>query len=84
LPMIIDALSNAYDTVLVECGPAATAAVARVARARDVTIVISARGVEPPQMVSLVENLGDAGFSDILLMMGDDDPRSSDPNRNAA
>ena len=84
LPMIVDALANAYDTVLVECGPAATAAVARVARANDVTIVISALGTAPGEMVALVENLGEAGFSDILLMMDSDGPRSGDPDRDAA
>ncbi|WP_075288660.1 GumC family protein [Pararhizobium arenae] len=84
LPMIVDALANAYDTVLVECGPAATAAVARVARANDVTVVISALGTAPDEMVALVENLGEAGFSDILLMMDSDGPRSGDPDRDAA
>lgn len=70
LQMIIDALSNAYDTVLVECGPADVAAVSRVTRSRQTTIVLSAPDVGNEEIVSLITDFGAAGFSEILLMTG--------------
>ncbi len=84
LPMIVDALSNAYDTVLVECGPAGTAAVSRVARSLDTTIVISVFGIDHAEIVSMVEEFGEAGYSDILLMTGTGYPHTNDPGRHAA
>jgi Mrp family chromosome partitioning ATPase len=41
LPMIIDALTEAYDLVIVECGAADAVSVARIARADAGEIVLS-------------------------------------------
>lgn len=81
LPMIVESLSNAYDLVIVECGPAATAAVRRVARSVEASIVISVQGAARDEVVSLIEELGEAGYSDIVLMTSDE-PGS--PDRRAA
>ncbi|KQV43319.1 MULTISPECIES: exopolysaccharide transport family protein [unclassified Rhizobium] len=81
LPMIVEALSNAYDMVIVECGAAATAAVRRVARSVDASIVISVQGAGHGEVVSLIEELGEASYSDIVLMTSGE-PGS--PDRRAA
>ena len=41
LPMILDALTDTYDLVIVECGPADAASVARIARVDGTEIILS-------------------------------------------
>ena len=41
LPMVIDALTEAYDLVVVECGAADAASIARIARAERGEIILS-------------------------------------------
>lgn len=84
LPMIIDALTNAYDTVLVECGPADVDAVKRVNRAQDAEIILSAPSVDNEAIIDLITGFGEAGFTDIVLMTGTGYPKSGDSGRRAA
>ena len=84
LQMIIDALSNAYDTVLVECGPADIDAIRRVTRSMDTEIVISAPAVANEDIVALITGFGDAGFGEIVLMTGTGYPQPGNPGRRAA
>ena len=84
LQMIIDALSNAYDTVLVECGPADVRAVRKVARSRDTNIIISAPAVASEEIIDLITGFGAEGFGEIVLMTGTGHPQSGKPGRRAA
>ncbi len=84
LQMIIDALSNAYDTVLVECGPADVRAVRKVARSRDTNIIISAPAVANEDIIDLITSFGAEGFGEIVLMTGTGHPQSGKPGRRAA
>jgi len=84
LQMIIDALSNAYDTVLVECGPADVRAVRKVARSRDTNIIISAPAVASEDIIDLITGFGAEGFGEIVLMTGTGHPQSGKPGRRAA
>jgi uncharacterized protein involved in exopolysaccharide biosynthesis/Mrp family chromosome partitioning ATPase len=84
LQMIIDALSNVYDTVLVECGPADVGAVRKVARSKDTNIIISAPSVANGEIVALVTGFAEEGFSEIVLMTGTGYPQSGKPGRRAA
>ncbi|WP_426239919.1 GumC family protein [Pararhizobium sp. DWP1-1-3] len=84
LQMIIDALSNAYDTVLIECGPADVNAVRRVTRARDTKIIISAPFVGNEEIIDLITGFGEAGFGEIVLMTGTGYPQSGNSGRRAA
>ena len=84
LPMIIDALSSAYDTVLVECGAADVAAVGRVARSPGTEIIISAPDMADDQVVELIAGFGEAGFDEIVLMTGASQPYPGEPGRRAA
>jgi hypothetical protein len=82
--MIIDALSSAYDTVLVECGAADIAAVGKVARVPGTEIIISAPDVADDQVIDLIAGFGEAGFDEVVLMTGASHPYSGEPGRRAA
>ncbi len=84
LQMIIDALTNAYDTVLVECGPADVEAIKRVYRSQDAEIIISAPSVDNEAIIDLITGFGEAGFTNIVLMTGTGYPKSGDSGRRAA
>ncbi|CAN7547885.1 GumC family protein [Pararhizobium sp. LjRoot238] len=84
LQMIIDALSNAYDTVLVECGPADVGAVRKVTRSKDTKIIISAPAVANGEIVELITGFAEEGFGEIVLMTGTGYPQSGKPGRRAA
>ncbi|MCV9997477.1 exopolysaccharide transport family protein [Pararhizobium sp. YC-54] len=84
LQMIIDALSNAYDTVLVECGPADVKAIGRVTRLRDTKIIISAPAVGNEEIIELITGFGKAGFGEIVLMTGTGYPQPGHTGRRAA
>jgi uncharacterized protein involved in exopolysaccharide biosynthesis/Mrp family chromosome partitioning ATPase len=84
LQMIIDALANAYDTVLIECGPADAVAISRVTRARDTKIIISAPSVANEEIIELITGFGEAGFGEIVLMTGTGYPQPGNSGRRAA
>jgi exopolysaccharide transport family protein len=84
LQMIIDALSNAYDTVLIECGPADVNAIGKVTRARDTKIIISAPAVGNEEIIDLITGFGEAGFGEIVLMTGTGYPQPGSSGRQAA
>ncbi|MDO9415982.1 GumC family protein [Pararhizobium sp.] len=84
LSMIIDALINAYDTVIVECGPADVAGVRRLSRSSETEIVVSAPAFDNDRLIDIVTQFGEAGYTDIVLMTGSSDPRNGHPGRRAA
>ncbi|MDK1489146.1 exopolysaccharide transport family protein [Sinorhizobium sp. 7-81] len=84
LQMIVDALTNAYDLVLVECGPADATAVSRVARREVTEIILSASSVSDERIVELLTDLGEAGFRNIVLMTRQRESDPDFPNRRAA
>lgn len=84
LQMIIDALSNAYDTVLIECGPADVKAIGRVTRLRDTKIIISAPAVGNEEIIGLITGFAEAGFGEIVLMTGTGYPQPGHTGRRAA
>ncbi|MDR6759584.1 uncharacterized protein involved in exopolysaccharide biosynthesis/Mrp family chromosome partitioning ATPase [Mycoplana sp. BE70] len=82
LSMIIDALADAYDTVLVECGAAEVEGVRRLTRSGTAEIILSIPDADEDRLVELINAFGDAGYSEIVLMTGDGAPRY--PGRRAA
>ena len=54
LTMIIDALSDAYDLVLFECGPADIASLKRLVRADGTEIILSVPGLSEDAIAGLV------------------------------
>ncbi len=84
LRMIIDALTNAYDLVLVECGPADEGAVDKIARRGDAEIILSAPSVSDERIVEVLTGFGEAGYRDIVLMTGRGEPGPDYTDRDAA
>ncbi len=68
LPMILDALGEAYDCVIVECGPVDVAGVQRLARNLDTEIILSAPGVDEEELMDFIAQFADAGFEELVLM----------------
>lgn len=84
LSMVIDSLSDAYDTVIVECGPAEVEGVRRLARDEATDIILSIPGAEEDEIVELIGAFGEAGYSEIVLMTGEDTEKPRHPGRKAA
>ncbi|KGF68550.1 chain-length determining protein [Hoeflea sp. BAL378] len=68
LPMVIDALTEAYDLVIVECGAADAASVARIARAEGGEIVLSILRSDEDEVARLLSDFNAHGFENVLLM----------------
>ncbi|MBB3978155.1 exopolysaccharide transport family protein [Rhizobium azooxidifex] len=77
LSMIIDALSDAYDTVIVECGPADVAGVHRLTPSGQAEIILSIPGADEDRVVDTIGRFADAGYSEIVLMTGTGTPPRS-------
>jgi exopolysaccharide transport family protein len=68
LTMIIDALSDAYDVVIVECGPADVAGVSRLTRSRDAEIIFSVSDADTEMLGDLVKRFSLEGYTNLLVM----------------
>jgi len=84
LAMVIDSLSDAYDTVIVECGPAEVEGVRRLTHGQETDIILSIPGADEDEVVDLIGAFGEAGYSEILLMTGEGNEPSGHPGRRAA
>ncbi|RWX75789.1 chain-length determining protein [Neorhizobium lilium] len=84
LPMIIDALVDAYDVVIIECGPADTSSLSRLTRNEDAEIVLSVPSIEEDDLADLVLEYEDAGYRNILIMSGPAPVGGSKAGRRAA
>ncbi len=85
LQIVIEALTDAYDLVLVECADADADAVSRLARAQDVEIIFSVPAVSAEDIVEIITEFAEAGYDHIHIM----DARLADqplpePDRRAA
>jgi exopolysaccharide transport family protein len=79
LAMVIGALSDAYDHVLVECGAADVAGVGRLARAGEGEIILSAAGAPADEIEEVAGHFIDAGYEDVVLLL--ETAPASPPNR---
>jgi len=84
LSMIIDALADAYDLVLVECGPAEIAGISRLSRNDRAEIVLSVPGFKDEDVAKLVLDFEDAGYDNLLVIAEAGDRRSPRPGRRQA
>ena len=66
--MIIDALTEAYDLVVVECGAADAASITRIARADRGEIVLSILQFDEAEIPALLAEFNAEGFEDVLIM----------------
>lgn len=84
LAMIIDALANAYDLVLVECGPADVAGVSRLARKGQAEIILSAAGAPVEEIEAVAGDFIEAGYEDVVLLFASAGASPPDTGRKAA
>jgi uncharacterized protein involved in exopolysaccharide biosynthesis/Mrp family chromosome partitioning ATPase len=84
LAMVIDSLADAYDTVIVECGPAEVEGVRRLTRGEETDIILSIPGADEDEIVDLISAFGEAGYSEIVLMTGEGAEPPRRPRRRAA
>ncbi len=82
LSMIVDALADVYDVVLVECGPANADGVARLSRNGHHEIILSAPEPEPEELAEIMLAFEDVGYRDLVLLSATDLPARR--TRNAA
>jgi exopolysaccharide transport family protein len=76
LPMIVDALADAYDLVIVECGPAEIESLSRLTRNEAAEVVLSVPDFKDEDLANLVLAFEGAGYQNLLIMSGEGD-RSS-------
>ncbi len=72
LSMIVDALAEVYDMVVVECGPAPAHAIARVSRNQPAHVLLSLPEPTEEKLAVTIEEFGKAGYDDLVIL--------SDPN----
>ncbi len=68
LSMITDALAEAYDLVIVECGPANAEGVARLSRNHPYEIILSAPRPDMKDLASIMDEFEKVGYADLVLM----------------
>ncbi|NBB50059.1 chain-length determining protein [Rhizobium sp. CRIBSB] len=68
LAMIVDALADVYDMVLVECGPANAAGVARLSRNGRHEIILSAPEPKTDELAEIMVAFEDVGYKDLVLL----------------
>ncbi len=68
LAMIVDALADVYDTVLVECGPANAEGVARLSRNGRHEIILSAPDPQADELAAIMVAFEDVGYTDLVLL----------------
>ena len=84
LGMIVDSLANAYDIVIVECGPANVEGVKRLARNGKAEIVLSAADASQEEIESAATAFIDAGYEDVVLLFGSNKPLPPNSGRSKA
>jgi uncharacterized protein involved in exopolysaccharide biosynthesis/Mrp family chromosome partitioning ATPase len=79
LPMIIDALTEAYDLVIVECGAADAASVTRIAKPDGGEIVLSILRANEEAVSQILSDFHQQGYENVLLMTSSEtkSPRGS-------
>ncbi|MGR6431292.1 exopolysaccharide transport family protein [Rhizobium sp. PAMB 3174] len=84
LTMIMDALTEAYDIVIVECGPAEAASAAKLVGARDAAIVLSLPHPQESLLTDVLADLEKVGIDDVVLMSNVPDPGNGNGHSRAA
>ena len=83
LGMVIDALTQAYDLVLVECGATDAVGISHFGANKAGEVILSAPGVGSDEIADLVQDFHAGGYTNLLVMTsaGGAEPRH---RRNAA
>lgn len=70
LPMILAALTEAYERVIVECGPVGGANIAKLLRGRAAALLIAVPELDEERLTETIADFEGAGFEDVLLLAG--------------
>ncbi|TDK37013.1 chain-length determining protein [Rhizobium deserti] len=84
LAMIIDALIDAYDLVLVECGPAEIGTLNRLTRNEAAEIILSVPRIGDDDLARLVVDFEEAGYRNLLIMTDTGDQGTPQSGRRRA
>jgi exopolysaccharide transport family protein len=84
LSLLLDALTSAYDIVIVECGAADVASVSRLTRSKEIEIVLSLPEIDEAAFVGLMQDFQGAGYERVVLMSGGEEAAMRSPARHAA
>jgi len=84
LSLILDALSSAYEIVLVECGAVKVDAVARLTRRKDIEIILSMPAPDEAGFVAAMQEFQHAGYEHLVLMSGQPTDGDEERRRSAA
>lgn len=68
LSIVIEALADVYDLVMVECGPASAENVTHLCRAQEHEIILSAPQPDRQQLAEIMAAFEAVGYSDLVLM----------------
>ena len=83
LPIILDALGQVYDMIVMECGPADAEGVARVCNA-TAEVVLSVIDPQAPEVIAAVDDLVSAGHENLLVGRADIESLPPRTGRSAA
>lgn len=78
LPIIMNALSAAYDIVIADCGPTDAAGLKRLST-QDTEVIMAMVEPESGQAIRAAEDLVAGGYKDVLIVTGDDLPAPIPP-----
>jgi Mrp family chromosome partitioning ATPase len=84
LLLLLDALTSAYDIVIVECGAADVAGVSRLTRSKEIEIILSLPEIDEAAFVGLMQDFQSAGYERVVLMSGGEEAVMRSPARHAA
>ena len=70
LPIILDALGQVYDMIVMECGPADAEGIARVCSA-TAEVVLAVMDPEAPEVLEAADELVSAGHGNLLIGRAD-------------
>ena len=84
LGMVMDSLANAYDIVIVECGPANVEGVKRLARNGQAEIILSAADASHEDIETAATSFIEAGYDDVVLLFGGNKPVPPNSGRSKA
>lgn len=68
IPMIIEALGQSYDTVVVECGPSSVESAMRLIGERTPEYIISVKHLDEQDLYEFQQEFVDAGFPEVITL----------------
>jgi exopolysaccharide transport family protein len=84
LSMVVEALSDVYDLVMIECGPASAENVSHLCQAQEHEIILSAPQPDRKQLSEIMATFEAVGYTDLVLMSDATSPSPDDEDRDAA